>query len=1036
MALLAWFPLTATNTENILANKGKNKDINYELNSGTTSTDTGITGSVSLKFNGGQHAYMNNPFIGLSKWSLAFWYKPNSPGVWTDIFTFSGGYERIEFSAGNGSNLTWYANNTTYSNVCNSGTTIATGLANSTWHHIAITFENGTTKIYVNGVLKVTQTGKTTFASGSDKLYFASRIDGSYAAISMQDIRCYNHCLSNVEIRNLNRALVLHYDFNSVYRPLMCVESTGTQWFDSGVTISANTWVKAKISYNSGFNYNMMYGAWSIFSNSLRATNTLCIASGGTSTQNLGISIEANKVYEIIHTPSYFSLNGNKTSFGNGSNSSGTGRNILLFAASNSGNTPYAWSSYGQGKIYEFKIYNGDTLLRDFKPVVRMTDNVVGMLDKVNNVFYANAGSGNFYGYEKVDFIYHRGGDSGINTGLYANPNTTVRMDCRFASLTVQQRAFAGNGNLYFDAYINGSGNWAFAYQNSSGNWINTGVAADTKRHIFELDGKGKMYRLYTNGDLIYSASLSSYTATNTSNGLLYLTSSSGGTSNGSYMSIYYCKILDNGTLVRDYVPCAKWTSGSTKYSATSGLFDMLSGILYTGGTAYDEVGYYDIKDSSGMMHGSFFNNTSLSSDSEIGTTSLVFNGSSSFVNAENIPLTTNMTFVCWLKFNATGGYHIIDCRETSGETGLQPMYGGTTYGLQCYSSAGGSYTWSASTCGFTTGTWYHVAVTITSSNATLYINGVSKGTQSGTFGSNFGTRTMRIGTRCTGANWFNGLISDVKVYSKTLSASDIKELYEARGMIDDKGNVYCEDEFSSTTFNLSKKGILKISETHTEGSNFNLSGAYTRLDYIQTSGTQMIDTGVNQSNKATVDCKFVQISPSGNYIYGDQQDHGSMMYNGLYNNNALEYNWLTISYTSSNTIEMTQRISGSNTVITINGLTTTVPTGTTANNNRIYLFGCNGGNRYYTAIKCYYFKMYENNVLIRDFIPVKRNSDGVIGLFDCVNGVFYTNIGSGSFTAGSSLGTLNLICCNNFYKDGGAAVAEYELTQYQATIY
>jgi len=34
-------------------------------------------------------------------------------------------------------------------------------------------------------------------------------------------------------------------------------------------------------------------------------------------------------------------------------------------------------------------------------------------------------------------------------------------------------------------------------------------------------------------------------------------------------------------------------------------------------------------------------------------------------------------------------------------------------------------------------------------------------------------------------------------------------------------------------------------------------------------------------------------------------------MYNGIYNNNALEYNWLTINFTASNQIEMTQTALG-----------------------------------------------------------------------------------------------------------------------------
>lgn len=54
-------------------------------------------------------------------------------------------------------------------------------------------------------------------------------------------------------------------------------------------------------------------------------------------------------------------------------------------------------------------------------------------------------------------------------------------------------------------------------------------------------------------------------------------------------------------------------------------------------------------------------------------------------------------------------------------------------------------------------------------------------------------------------------------------------------------------------------------------------------------------------------------------------------------------------------------------------------------------------------------FKLYRckivnkaTNILVRDFIPCYRNSDNEIGLYDLVNDVFYENQGDGSFTYGS----------------------------------
>lgn len=79
-------------------------------------------------------------------------------------------------------------------------------------------------------------------------------------------------------------------------------------------------------------------------------------------------------------------------------------------------------------------------------------------------------------------------------------------------------------------------------------------------------------------------------------------------------------------------------------------------------------------------------------------------------------------------------------------------------------------------------------------------------------------------------------------------------------------------------------------------------------------------------------------------------------------------------------------------------------------------IFGVNyqGGVRAYESdmIKLYYFKIYNNGVLIRNYIPCyckislldvdgKQCEQGTIGLYDLVEGKFYTNQGTGDFIKG-----------------------------------
>ena len=81
----------------------------------------------------------------------------------------------------------------------------------------------------------------------------------------------------------------------------------------------------------------------------------------------------------------------------------------------------------------------------------------------------------------------------------------------------------------------------------------------------------------------------------------------------------------------------------------------------------------------------------------------------------------------------------------------------------------------------------------------------------------------------------------------------------------------------------------------------------------------------------------------------------------------------------------------------------TTTPIVETAGN--IYMIGRNedGVVKRLGAFKYYYMKIYENGVLVRDFVPAK-NSNNVIGMYDMVSGQFFTNAGTGDFTAGPDM--------------------------------
>ena len=88
------------------------------------------------------------------------------------------------------------------------------------------------------------------------------------------------------------------------------------------------------------------------------------------------------------------------------------------------------------------------------------------------------------------------------------------------------------------------------------------------------------------------------------------------------------------------------------------------------------------------------------------------------------------------------------------------------------------------------------------------------------------------------------------------------------------------------------------------------------------------------------------------------------------------------------------------NNEVTINDNVYNVNTAIGDAKNHMYLFYRNlvGGKAKMTLYSC---KIYDDGVLVRDFIPCSRKSDGLIGLYDTVTKEFYTNAGTGEFIGG-----------------------------------
>lgn len=79
----------------------------------------------------------------------------------------------------------------------------------NTWNHCVVTYNGSQAKVYINGVLKATYTGTSTRTNFSYNVPIPST-----SIRYLNDIRIYDHVLSEKEIKELSKGLALHYPLN------------------------------------------------------------------------------------------------------------------------------------------------------------------------------------------------------------------------------------------------------------------------------------------------------------------------------------------------------------------------------------------------------------------------------------------------------------------------------------------------------------------------------------------------------------------------------------------------------------------------------------------------------------------------------------------------------------------------------------------------------------------------------------------------------------------------------------------------------
>lgn len=186
----------------------------------------------------------------------------------------------------------------------------------------------------------------------------------------------------------------------------------------------------------------------------------------------------------------------------------------------------------------------------------------------------------------------------------------------------------------------------------------------------------------------------------------------------------------------------------------------------------------------------------------------------------------------------------------------------------------------------------------------------------------------------------------------------------------------------------------------------------YTMLEYIQSSGTQYIDIGVKPDDYfdnliIKFNGNYTSLPTTNEFITGCC---------------VADTNYLLAGYSRAGDDFRLQSGPGGRHVIfedikdtnrhtwvldqpedscSIDNTKKTILTRMESMPYNIFIFAMNNsGTAIYNAkFRLYSYQLYDGDTLIRNLVPMLRNSDNKPGLYDLVNRVFYTNQGTGEFT-------------------------------------
>lgn len=218
MSLIHWWPLNEDLQDKINCNTLTNTNATVD-NFGKIGKCYYFNGSANVKteYNSNKHLLGSSP----EAFSIAFWIKLDSTwNGWGQVFTIGKeGASWNDIRIG----IDIDANKIAYFSISNGSTSVSTNgpcqqLATEQWYHITAVYDKKKMSLYTNGAPAAGRASITTEITPllSDATIIAIGGNSSEKGeCYINDVRIYDHALSQAEVKELSKALVCHYKLDA-----------------------------------------------------------------------------------------------------------------------------------------------------------------------------------------------------------------------------------------------------------------------------------------------------------------------------------------------------------------------------------------------------------------------------------------------------------------------------------------------------------------------------------------------------------------------------------------------------------------------------------------------------------------------------------------------------------------------------------------------------------------------------------------------------------------------------------------------------